>query len=50
MEKLIELLNEYDSWWDYDDYWGIYQYWMDRDAYIYHKYYALSNLMGLLNG
>ena len=40
--KLLELINEYEDWWDYDDYWGIYQYWMDSDAYIYHKYYALS--------
>lgn len=42
MEKLIELLNEYDSWWDYDDYYWPYQYWQDRDAYIYGKYYLVS--------
>lgn len=42
MEKLIELLNEYDSWWDYDDYYWPYQYWQDRDAYKYGKYYLLS--------
>lgn len=40
--KLIELLNEYDSWWDYDDYYWPYQYWQDRDAYIYGKYYLVS--------
>ena len=42
MEKLIELLNEYDSWWDYDNYYWPYQYWQDRDAYIYGKYYLVS--------
>ena len=42
MEKLLELLNEYDSWWDYDEYYWPYQYWQDRDAYIYGKYYLVS--------
>lgn len=42
MEKLIELLNEFDSWWDYDDYYWPYQYWQDRDAYKYGKYYLVS--------
>ena len=42
MKKLIELLNEFDSWWDYDDYYWPYQYWQDRDAYIYGKYYLVS--------
>lgn len=42
MEKLIELLNEYDNWWDYDDYYWPYQYWQDRDAYQYGKYYLVS--------
>ena len=42
MEKLVELLNEYDGYWDYnEDYWP-YMPWMDRDAYWYHKYYIIS--------
>ena len=40
--KLLELLNEYDSWWDYDDYYWPYQYWQDTDAYQYGKYYLVS--------
>lgn len=42
MEKLIELLNEYDIGWSYDDYYWPFQYWQDRDAYIYGKYYLIS--------
>ena len=42
MEKLLNLLNEYDSWWDYDDYYWPYQYWQDTDAYKYGKYYLVS--------
>jgi len=48
MEKLIELLNEYDSWWDYDDYYWPYQYWQDRDAYKYGKYYLVSRDYGFV--
>ena len=42
MMKLIELLNEYDSWWDYDDYYWTYQYWQDSDAYHLCKYQLVS--------
>ena len=42
MEKLLKLLNEYDSIWDYDDYYWLYQYWQDSDAYKYGKYYLVS--------
>ena len=42
MEKLLKLLNEYDSWWDYDDYYWPYQYWQDRDAYHLCKYQLVS--------
>ena len=42
MEKLVELLNEFDGYWDYNgDYWP-YMPWMDSDAYWYHKYYLIS--------
>ena len=42
MEKLIELLNEYDSWWSYDDYYWPFQYWQDSDAYHLCKYQLVS--------
>ena len=46
--KLLELLNEYDSWWDYDDYYWPYQYWQDTDAYKYGKYYLVSRDYGFI--
>ena len=48
MEKLIELLNEYDSWWAYDDYYWLFQYWQDRDAYRLCKYQLVSKEYGFI--